>query len=53
MLTLDRRGRVAVAGISLLAIPALDLVVAPQGPETMHLVAALLGLLLLAVSAKR
>lgn len=52
MLTLDRRGRVAVAGMALLAIPALDLVIAPEGPEAMHLVAGLIGLLLLAVSAK-
>jgi len=52
MLTLAKRGRVALAGMVLLAAPALDLAIGPGKPEVMHLVATLTGLLLLAVSGK-
>lgn len=52
MLTHYARGRAAVVGTLLVAVPAVDLLLGLETPELMHLVSAVMGFLLLAAAAK-
>jgi hypothetical protein len=50
MMSLETRGGVAMAGVMLVATPAVDLLLTPDLPGTVHLVTALFGIALIAFS---
>ena len=50
-MTLETRGGLSMAGVMLVATPAVELLLTPHSPGVIHLVTALLGVSLIAFAA--